>query len=83
VPFCGGWGRQKNVSLLKICLFGFSWGKRSDRSCPEFAFLGSILERVGNQSIHYTEYPDVGHEAWETAYQSEELFRWLFSQKKE
>lgn len=31
----------------------------------------------------YTEYADVGHDAWNRAYADPAMMRWLFSQKQE
>lgn len=37
--------------------------------------------RAAGSSPRYTEYPDVGHGAWDRAYADEELWRWLFAQR--
>jgi hypothetical protein len=39
------------------------------------------LRRAGAE-VRYTEYPDVGHNSWEKAFQEPELATWLFSQRR-
>ena len=33
------------------------------------------------RDVKYTEYPDVGHGAWDPAYADPELWKWLFAQR--
>jgi len=37
--------------------------------------------RDAGTDVKYTEYPDVGHGAWEPAYADEALWKWLFAQR--
>ncbi len=37
--------------------------------------------RHAGTDVKYTEYPDVGHGAWEPAYANPELWKWLFAQR--
>jgi predicted peptidase len=37
--------------------------------------------RDAGTDVKYTEYPDIGHGAWEPAYADEELWKWLFAQR--
>ncbi len=37
--------------------------------------------RDSGTDVKYTEYPDIGHGAWEPAYADEELWKWLFAQR--
>ena len=37
--------------------------------------------RAMGASPKYTEYPDVGHRAWDNAYADKELWKWLFAQR--
>jgi len=43
--------------------------------------MAEELRREG-ADVEYTEYPDVGHNAWERAYADAELAAWLFRQKR-
>lgn len=38
--------------------------------------------RKNGAEVRLTIYPDVHHEAWERAYANDEMWRWLFAQKK-
>jgi predicted peptidase len=38
--------------------------------------------KAGGASVRYTEYPDVGHNAWDRAYLEPELPLWLLAQRK-
>lgn len=38
--------------------------------------------RAAGVRVSYTEYPDGGHEIWDRAYRSPELWRWLFAQRR-
>lgn len=39
------------------------------------------LEKAGG-NVRYTEFPDVGHDAWDPAYANEELWAWLLRQRR-
>src|SRR3989442_91030 len=54
----------------------------ADRTVPptDSRGLAEALRRAGAPA-RYTEYPGVGHNSWESAYNESELWRWLFSQR--
>jgi predicted peptidase len=37
--------------------------------------------RTAGAPVHYTEYPGVGHNSWESAYAEPALWRWMFAQR--
>jgi predicted peptidase len=43
--------------------------------------MSAALRNEG-ATVRYTEYPGVGHNAWDRAYAEEELWTWLFQQKR-
>ena len=43
--------------------------------------MAEALRREG-ADVHYTEYAGVGHGSWDRAYAEEELWRWLFAQRR-
>jgi predicted peptidase len=43
--------------------------------------MHDALVHEGARDLHYTEYPDVGHNAWEKAYGEEAMWEWLFRQE--
>ena len=54
-----------------------------DRSIPisESETMVGQLQKMGHD-VKFTRYPDVGHDSWVKAYQTEELYRWLLQQKR-
>jgi predicted peptidase len=44
--------------------------------------MRDALERERAPDVHYTEYPGVGHNAWEKAYADQEMWTWLFAQRR-
>jgi predicted peptidase len=38
--------------------------------------------KAAGASPRYTEYPGVGHNCWDLAYNTKELYAWLLSQKR-
>ncbi|HEX7422237.1 MAG TPA: prolyl oligopeptidase family serine peptidase [Thermoanaerobaculia bacterium] len=45
----------------------------------ESRHLYDALKQAGATDIHYTEYPGVGHNAWEKAYADGEMWKWMLS----
>jgi predicted peptidase len=39
--------------------------------------------KAAGADVHYTEFPGTGHNAWDAAYQSPELWTWLFAQHRD
>ncbi len=40
--------------------------------------MAAAMKALGGE-VRYTEYPGVGHNSWEKAYEEAELFSWLLS----
>lgn len=74
----------------------FGYVARAARDLPVWIFHGAqddvvpVVQdralvdslRAAGASPRYTEYPDVGHGAWDKAYADEELWTWLFAQRR-
>ena len=45
----------------------------------ESRHLFDELKKAGNTDAHYTEYPGVGHNAWDKAYAEADMWKWMFS----
>jgi predicted peptidase len=41
----------------------------------------AALKAVG-ANVQYTEFPDVAHDAWNTAYERADLFEWMLKQRR-
>ena len=82
VPICGG-GNVWNARLLtEMPVWAFHGGK--DPVVPvEFSenMVDQINKLGGNAKL--TIYPEAGHNSWDEAYNDEQLWQWLFEQKKE
>src|SRR5207245_9187046 len=54
----------------------------ADRTVPptDSRGLAEALRRAG-APVRYTEYPGVGHNSWESAYNEPELWGWLWAQR--
>lgn len=75
----------------------YAYVARSLRDIPMWLFHGeadtvipvdesrtmiAALRAEGAPEVHYTEYPGVGHNAWDRAYREADLWPWLFAQKR-
>lgn len=57
-------------------------GARDDIVPPDYSRrLVAALRHAGGDA-RYTEFPDANHNSWDAAYASEELWRWMFEQRR-
>ncbi len=82
VPVCGGGDVEKMPRLQTMPLWVFHGAKDTVVPVQNSRELVAALEAVGNKHVTYTEYPDRGHDAWVPAYNNDQLFSWLFDQRK-
>ena len=83
--------------LVKDASDPYAFVARSLRDMPVWLFHGdndtvippdesrkliAAWKAEGAPDVHYTEYPGVGHNAWDRAYREPELWTWLFAQKR-
>jgi predicted peptidase len=81
VPICGP-GDAKNAEKIKdIPTWGFVGDKDSERIVNGMKGMMDALEKAGAKP-KYTVYPGVGHNSWDNAYGTDELYKWLLEQKK-
>jgi predicted peptidase len=81
VPVCGG-GDPSAVGETKAKVWAFHGSADRDVPPQRSREMVEALRRTGADP-RYTEYPGVGHNAWERAYQEPELLNWLFAQRHE
>jgi predicted peptidase len=81
VPICGG-GDRNQAGILKTipcwCFHG------SDDNSVQVGNSRSMIEalRKTGGNPRYTEYDGVGHDCWNRAYSTDELWEWLWQQKR-
>ena len=84
------------AAAVPVCGGGQEWYAYRLQGMPVWAFHGLLDEivpveesvkmaraaRKNGAEVRLTIYPDMHHEAWERAYANDEMWRWLFAQKK-
>ncbi len=83
-PICGGADPFRVRWLLPKDLPIWIFHGDADRVVPvsHSRVLLEGLKLAGKTEVNYTEYPDIGHNCWDLAYQDTRFIHWLFSQKK-
>ncbi|OWQ91149.1 hypothetical protein CDQ92_20610 [Sphingopyxis bauzanensis] len=57
-------------------------GDRDDVVAPEGSFaMARAIRACGGPKVRLTIYPDLGHNAWDPAYDDPALYAWLLEQK--
>jgi len=78
-----GWGHPSLMAPIaehKIPVWQFAGGK--DNAVPIQYFYSGLdkLLQLGHQSIRFTVYEELGHDAWKRVYASDDFYNWLLSQ---
>jgi predicted peptidase len=81
VPICGGADNSAATKIKDIPIWVFHGEKDTVVHTVRSKSIVEALKKQGSQ-VKYTEFPRVAHNSWTPALQSEELFPWLFSQKR-
>ncbi|HEX3150678.1 MAG TPA: prolyl oligopeptidase family serine peptidase [Gemmataceae bacterium] len=80
-PVCGGADEATAATIKDIPIWVFHGAKDTAVKPARSRNMVAALEKAGGKP-KYTEYPDVGHNSWDSAYRDPEFFKWLFAQKK-
>ena len=81
VPVCGGGDKALAPRIAKISIWAFHGGNDGVVKTKRSRDMVAALKAAGGQP-KYDEYPGVGHASWKRAYETAELFEWLFSQRR-
>jgi predicted peptidase len=81
VPVCGLGPVTKADAVKNISCWCFHGADDGNVSVEHSRNMIDALKRAGGRP-RYTEFPGVGHNSWENAYGSDELYEWLLRQKK-
>jgi len=81
VPICGGGDTSMAKYLKETPIWAFHGA--NDKLVLHYRSRNMVkaITNVGGK-IKYTEYPDVGHNAWTYAMADIEMYNWMFGQKK-
>ncbi len=82
VPICGGGVPYHMRKLTKLPVWVFHGQKDTAVPFEESERLVKALERAGHRNVIFTVYPEAGHDSWTAAYDTPELWEWLFAQKR-
>lgn len=84
VAVCGGGDESQAPRLVKpreLPLWAFHGARDEVVPVTRSRKMIEALKRAGG-SPRYTEYPDVGHDAWVPAFREPQLLPWLFAQRR-
>lgn len=81
IPVCGG-GDTAGAPVFKdLPIWTFHGDADGAVPVARSRDMVAALKACGG-NIKYTEYPGVGHNAWDATYSNPEVLKWLFSQKR-
>jgi predicted peptidase len=80
VPVCGVGPRTKVDALKHLPCWCFHGDDDGNVSVEHSRGMVSALKGTGGEP-RYTEYPGVGHNCWDRAYATDELYDWLLRQR--
>jgi predicted peptidase len=81
VPICGR-GDTKTADKIKdLPCWAFHGDADTAVKVEGSRDMIDAIKKAGGKP-KYTEYPKVGHNSWDAAYGTEELYKWLLEQKK-
>jgi len=81
VPVCGKADPAKAKYIVKIPVWLFHGDKDRLVSVDYSRDMFEALKKAGGNP-RYTEYEGLGHNSWDKAYATDELWAWLFAQRK-
>jgi predicted peptidase len=81
VPICGGGDETSAAAFAKVPQWIFHGDKDGVVKPERSRNMVEALKKAGGEP-KYTEYPGVGHNAWDKAYGDPALFEWLFARSK-
>lgn len=81
-PVCGGGVPYLTRSLKSMPVWAFHGAKDSVVPLNESERLIKVIESNGNENAKLTVYPEANHDSWTAAYNTDELYEWLLSQRR-
>jgi predicted peptidase len=81
VPICGGGDEEQAYKLSNIPIWAFHGSKDKLVNVSRSRNIASRVKSF-NGNIIYTEYKNVGHNAWSYAFKDSKLMSWIYSKSK-
>ncbi|WP_447763167.1 carboxylesterase family protein [Sphingopyxis panaciterrae] len=79
-PVAGRGNPGEACRLMDLPVWAFH-GDRDDVVVPKGTFnMTRAIRACGRRKVHLTIYPDLGHNAWDPAYDDPALYKWLLEQ---
>jgi predicted peptidase len=80
-PICGGGDPAFAERIARIPLWAYHGDADTTVKVRRSRDMIAALKQAGGEP-RYTEYAGVGHNSWTAAYRDEELYKWLFAQRR-
>lgn len=83
VPVCGIWNATDAAKMNGVAIWAFHGA--DDNTVPVAGsrdMIAALKTAAVKPEPKYTEFPGVGHGSWGPAYQTAEMWEWLFAQRK-
>jgi predicted peptidase len=81
VPICGRGDTQQAEKIAKLPIWCFHGDDDKAVNVEGSRSMIAAIKEAGG-TPKYTEYPGVGHNSWDAAYGTDELYTWLLEQKR-
>jgi predicted peptidase len=78
-PICGAGDTKSVTKYAKHTSVWIFHGAKDDVVMPECSRTMYNALKEAKASVFYTEYPEAGHNSWDSAFKEEQLMPWLFS----
>jgi predicted peptidase len=82
VPVCGAGDAAWAPKLVSLPIW--AWHGTDDRAVPHAgsATMVAAIEQAGGRRVRFTSLAHVGHNSWETAFRTPDLWQWLAAQRR-
>lgn len=81
IPVCGGGDEHTAATIKSIPIWAFHGDRDGTVMTSRSRNMVTALEKVGAHP-RYSELMNVGHNAWDYAYNSTDIYEWLFAQRR-
>ncbi len=82
VPICGRGDVSKAEKMVDVPMWFFHGDADSTVKPEGSTAMVEAIKQAGGNKVKLTMYPGVGHNSWTKTYNNEEVYEWLFAQRK-